>query len=91
MSLEDGEALAAVLPDGELLHSDYHFYLHAATLFKCGSLVCHDVQFSQLAISVADPEADTTELWYSVIKGFTDLATYEDAYSALIACPHERL
>lgn len=91
MSLEDNEALAAVLPGAELFYSDYHFYLHAASLFKSGSLVCHDVQFSQLAISVADTESDTTELWYSVIKGFTDLATYEDAYAALIACPHEKL
>lgn len=91
LSIEDSEALASVVPGAELFYSDFAFYLHAASLFKSGSLVCHDVHFSQLALSVAGPDADTTELWYSIIKGYTDLAGYDDAYASLIACPHERL
>lgn len=89
--MEDSEALAAVLPGGELFYSDYAFYLHVASLFKSGSLVSHNVHFSQLALSVAHAEADTTDLWYNVIKGHIDLALYEDAYASLVACPHEKL
>jgi nuclear pore complex protein Nup160 len=91
LSAEDNEALAAVLPGGEIFYSDYAFYLHAASLFKSGALVCHDVHFSQLALSVAHSEANTTDLWYSVVKGHIDLALYEDAYASLIACPYNKL
>jgi hypothetical protein len=91
LSVEDNEALAGVLPGAELFYSDFAFYLHAASLFKSSSLVCHDVHFSQLALSVAHPEADTIGLWHSVIKGHIDLALYEDAYASLIACPHDKL
>jgi nuclear pore complex protein Nup160 len=89
--MEDSEALASVLPGAELFYSDYAFYLHVASLFKSGSLVSQDVHFSQLALSVAHAEADTTELWYNVIKGHIDLALYDDAYASLVACPHVRL
>jgi len=89
--VEDNEALAGVLPGAEIFYSDYTFYLHAASLFKSGSLVCHDVHFSQLALSVAHPEADTAGLWHSIIKGHIDLALYEDAYASLIACPYDKL
>ncbi len=34
---------------------------------------------------------DTTLLWSNVIKGLTDLGQYEDAYTALISAPYERL
>jgi nuclear pore complex protein Nup160 len=91
LSAEDNEALASVLPGAEIFYSDYAFYLHAASLFKSGSLVCHDVHFSQLALSVAHSEADVVDLWHSVIKGQIDLALYEEAYASLIACPHDKL
>lgn len=91
LSAEDHEALAGVLPGAETFYSDYAFYIHAASLFKSGSLVCHDVHFSQLALSVALPEAETMDLWYSVIKGYIDLTLYEDAYSSLMTCPHGKL
>jgi nuclear pore complex protein Nup160 len=89
--VEDHEALAGVLPGAETFYSDYAFYIHASSLFKSSSLVCHDVRFSQLALSVALPEAETADLWYSVIKGYIDLALYEDAYASLITCPHDKL
>ncbi|KAF7980886.1 hypothetical protein HWV62_36059 [Athelia sp. TMB] len=91
LSLEDKEALASVLPGAELFYSEYAFFLHVASLFKSSSLVYHDVHFSQLALSFDHPEADTTELWHGVIKGNIELALYDDAYSSLIACPHDRL
>lgn len=91
LSVEDKEALAGVLPAAEIFYSDYAFYHHAASLFKLGSAVCYEVRFSQLALSVAPAEADTIELWYGVIKGHIDLALYEDAYTSLVACPHNKL
>jgi len=91
LSAEDNEALAGVLPEAEMFYSDYAFYLHAASLFKSGSQVCHGVRFSQLALSVARPEDDTMDLWHCVIKGYIDLALYDDAYASLITCPHDKL
>lgn len=91
LSLEDREALASVLPGAELFYSEYAFFLHVASLFKSASLVCHDVYFSQLALSFGHPEADTADLWHGVIKGNIELGRYDDAYSSLVACPNDRL
>lgn len=30
-------------------------------------------------------------LWQTVIKGLTDSGLYDDAYTALTACPYEKL
>ena len=60
-------------------------------LFKAALSTYHDVFFTQFALSVAAPGLDTTALWHNVIKGLTDLAQYEDAYTALISGPYERL
>lgn len=91
LSLEDKEALASVLPGAELFYSEYAFFLHVASLFKAASLVCHDVHFSQLALSFGHPEADTIDLWHGVIKGNIELGLYDDAYSSLVVCPNDRL
>ncbi|KAJ7477151.1 nucleoporin Nup120/160-domain-containing protein [Mycena galericulata] len=90
LSPEDHEALSFVLPASDPFDSAFFFYLHASKLFKMASLVQHEVQFAQLALSVAPPEADTSPLWNTIIKGYTDLSLYEDAYSSLIATPYER-
>lgn len=54
------------------------------------SLVQHEVLFAQLALSVPPPDEDTAALWYTVIKGYTDLSLFDDAYSSLIATPYEK-
>jgi nuclear pore complex protein Nup160 len=87
---EDEDALAVVLPGAELFTSQFSFYLHVSALFKSCGLVQHEVLLSQLALSVAPPTTDTTALWYSVIKGYTDLGLYQDAYASLITTPHEK-
>jgi hypothetical protein len=91
LSAEDGQALSGVLPGAKLFDADFSFYLNTAALFKTASDVDHEVLFSQLALSVAPPDQDTTPLWYTVIKGLTDLALYEDAYAALVSVPYEKL
>jgi nuclear pore complex protein Nup160 len=47
--------------------------------------------FSQLALSVAPPDTDTTGLWTNVIKGNIALGLFDDAYAALIVSPYEKL
>ncbi|PCH41595.1 hypothetical protein WOLCODRAFT_100880 [Wolfiporia cocos MD-104 SS10] len=91
LSLEDKAALAAVLPGAQLFESEFDFYLHVAALFRAASDTCHDVSFSQLALSVAPPIADTTSLWRGVIRGLTDLGLYQDAYASLVATPYDRV
>ncbi|KAI0334875.1 hypothetical protein GY45DRAFT_1317953 [Cubamyces sp. BRFM 1775] len=88
---EDQQALAGVLPSEKLFPTQFDFYLHVADLFKAALSTYHDVSFTQLALSVAPPGLDTMALWHSVIKGLTDLGRYEDAYTALVSAPYERL
>ncbi|KAJ7499350.1 nucleoporin Nup120/160-domain-containing protein [Mycena latifolia] len=90
LSSEDHEALSFVLPASDPFDSAFFFYLHVSKLFKMASLVQHEVSFAQLALSVAPPEADTSSLWSTIIKGYTDLSLYDDAYSSLIATPYEK-
>lgn len=88
--MEDAEALSSVLPSSQPpIDSLYSFYLYAANLFR-NNFTYHEVRFSQLAIQVAPAGADTTPLWNTVVKGFTDLALYEDAYASAMAIPFER-
>ncbi|KAI0038000.1 hypothetical protein FA95DRAFT_1684755 [Auriscalpium vulgare] len=91
ISFEDAEALSAVLPGAQLFDSIFGFYLHASSLFKSAGLVDYEVHFSRLALSVAPPSWDSTDLWYSIIKGKTDLGYWDDAYSSLMAAPSEKL
>ena len=91
LSFEDADALAAVLPGGQLFDSMFGFYLHASTLFKSASLTDYDVHFAQLALSNAPPDWDTTDLWSTVIRGATDLGYWDDAYAALMSTPHDSL
>nr|GAT46227.1 predicted protein [Mycena chlorophos] len=87
---EDNETLSIVLPAPETPTTAFLFYLHAAKLFKTASLVQYEVSFTQFALSVAPPDADTSSLWATVIKGYTDLSLYDDAYAGLIATPYPR-
>lgn len=91
LSLEDREALAAVLPGAELFDSPFTFYLHAASLFKAEAVVTYEVSFTRLALSVVPAGVSTVMLWQTAIKGLTDLGLYDDAYTALISCPYEKL
>ncbi|KAJ7781667.1 nucleoporin Nup120/160-domain-containing protein [Mycena metata] len=83
-------ALSFVLPATDPFDTAFFFYMHAAKLFKMASLVQHEVSFTQLALSVAPLDTDTSALWNTIIKGYTDLSLYDDAYSSLIATPYEK-
>lgn len=91
LSFEDADALAAVLPGGQLFDSMFGFYLHASSLFKSASFTDHDVHFARLAISNAPPDWDTNDLWSTTIRGTTDLGYWDEAYAALMATPHDML
>ncbi|KAF7301595.1 hypothetical protein MIND_00725000 [Mycena indigotica] len=90
LSSEDHETLYYVLPTSEAPDSAFTFYLHAAKLFKAAALVQYEVSFTQMALSVAPLDVDTSPLWATVIKGYTELSLYDDAYSALVATPHDK-
>ena len=89
--LEDKNAFSAVLPNASLLDSDFSFYLHLRELFRTASVTHHEVRASQLALSVAPPGDDTSELWYRVVKGLTELGAFDDAYATLAASPYDKL
>ncbi|KAK2466397.1 hypothetical protein APHAL10511_002039 [Amanita phalloides] len=89
ISVEDYEALMAVLPASEHLDSKFKFYAHAAALFKQRGSVRHDVVFARLAITEAPDHADTASLWSSVIEGYIELGMYPCAYSSLMCLPYE--
>ncbi|KAF8165109.1 nucleoporin Nup120/160-domain-containing protein [Crassisporium funariophilum] len=89
LTFEDSDALNSILPNSQPIDSLYSFYLFAAELFR-NSFVHHEVLFSQLAIQVAPPGADTSRLWNTVAAGLTDLALYEDAYASVMAMPYEK-
>jgi nuclear pore complex protein Nup160 len=74
-----------------MFESEFQYYLHLCELYKAASLTYYEVKVSQLALSVAPPEADTMDLWNRIIKGFTDLGSYDEAYSALVVSPHKKL
>lgn len=87
----DLRSLKAVLPVNSFFKSDFEYYLHVAELFRNASIVQHDVTFSQHALAVAPEVSETSDVWANVIRGYSDLGSYEDAYSCLIASPHENL
>jgi nuclear pore complex protein Nup160 len=84
---EGQDSLKWVLPG---VDSQFSFYLHASAIFKTASLVHHEVLFAELAISIAPP-VDTSSLWYTVIKGHTDLGLFDEAYASLMSTPYEAL
>ncbi|KAK0206120.1 nucleoporin Nup120/160-domain-containing protein [Desarmillaria ectypa] len=90
MAAADKMVLSLVLTELEQLDDCYYFYIHAAGLFKSKSLVYQETVFTQLAISVAPSQIDTIALWATVIKGYTELALYDDAYAAWISTPNEK-
>ncbi|KAF9569446.1 hypothetical protein CPC08DRAFT_678255 [Agrocybe pediades] len=89
LTLEDSEALLAVLPPGLPVDSQYSFYLFAADLFR-HTFASYEVHFSKLAIQVAPPGTHTAPLWTAVVKGLIDLALYEDAYASVMSIPFEK-
>ncbi|KAH9943007.1 uncharacterized protein BXZ73DRAFT_87453 [Epithele typhae] len=80
VSVDDAEALAAVLPSGRLFTTQFERH-------KTRSLMClHTARAlghrQKLRHIIALAERD---------QGLTDLGEYEDAYSALVSTPYERL
>ena len=72
-----------------LFDSEFTFYIHASTIFRSSGLTEQEVSFVRLALSVTPRDVDTSELWFSLIRGYVDLGYYEDAYSAIIATPYD--
>jgi hypothetical protein len=90
ISRDDADALAAVLPDAEVFESDFHFYAHIADVFAKAYETYWEVYFIQTALTVlSEPRYDASPLWFRLIRGYIDLAQYDDAYSAIMAAPHE--
>lgn len=79
-----------MLPGAILFDSEFSYYLHAAGLFKSVGLVYQETMFAQLALSVASQDVDTSALWLTVIRGYIDLALYDDAYAALLSTPYDK-
>jgi len=75
------------MPSSETLDSAHAFYIHVSEMFRKHSLVYYEVLFAQLAISSAPPDVDTSSLQSTVIKGYTDLGRYDDAYAAFLVTP----
>ena len=86
LTLEDSDALTAVLPVGHATDSQYSFYLFAADLFR-NTYIHYGVVFSQLALQCAPPGTDTGSVWSDVVKGLMDLGSYEDAYATIMSMP----
>ncbi|KAK1217352.1 hypothetical protein PQX77_019987 [Marasmius sp. AFHP31] len=82
---EDREALEQVMPSNQMFASAYEFYLYTATLFKSSANLYHEVSFTQQALSCASSGRDTTPLWLTIVKGYTELGMYEDAYGAWLS------
>ncbi len=91
ISLEDREALAAVLPGTRLFLSDFEYYIHIAETFRAAGLTAYEVQYSRYALSSAPKGTNTLDLWAAMFKGYTDLGFFEDAYMTLITTPYVEL
>lgn len=89
MKLEDRDALQAVL-DFSQAGTLFSFYCHCAHLFKTKSLLYREIAFTQLALSAATEEASDPMMWSTIIKGYTDLGFFDDAYSIWTVTPSEQ-
>lgn len=92
MVLSDAQqSLDAVLPSG-CCQSECAYYLHIAELFKRAGMTSHEVRFLRLALSVWPEGGELDEVsqntWSSIIKGYSGLGLYDDAYCCLISSPH---
>jgi len=90
MTLEDSSALATVLPNSQVMDSEYNYYLFAAELFR-NEYVYHEVKFSKLALQVSPAGVDTGPLWKTIVKGLADLGLYEEAYATFMQISSEVL
>lgn len=87
---EDVEPLQMVLPATQPIESEFAYYVYVSELFKAHLQIRYQVQFAQLAISSAPAGVDTSSLWSIVIKGYSELGHYEEAYATINAMPFER-
>jgi hypothetical protein len=81
--LEDMQALKAMVN----VDSDFAFYKHVAFVIFKDTWTDWKVIFSQMALSVAPPNLEKTDLWNAVVDGNIDLGQYDEAYAALVAAP----
>ena len=94
VTFNDADALVAVLPAAASFASaECDYYLHVAELCSNVNLTLSEVHFTKLALSVWPEGDDSSEAsaaaWDAIIRGYTNLALYEDAYSALISSSHD--
>jgi nuclear pore complex protein Nup160 len=90
MTLEDSNAFATVLPNSQIMDSEYNYYLFVAGLFR-HEYVYYEVKFSKLALQVSPAGVDTGPLWKTIVKGLGDLGLYEEAYATLMQISSEIL
>ena len=84
------QALVAVFPAAVDIDSMSGYYRHISTLFESLSLHSKVVSFCKLAIDNSAAE-DTKDMWFKVLRGYVELALYEEAYMALVETPFEDL
>lgn len=91
LPIEDLEALDACFPNG-CLHSECDYYLHVSGLFKKAGMLAQEVHFLKLALAVWPKGQELLEIssstWNAIIKGYSDLGLYDDAYCYLLSSPH---
>lgn len=86
---DDRDALQSVLPASQMFESAFSFYRYNASLFKSNSLQYHEVIFTQLALSVAPADVDTSALWHTLVRGYIDLGLFDEAYASWISTPSD--
>lgn len=90
LSGEDERALHFVTRSTGSLH-EHSYYKWVATMLEKVGYNPESVRFYKLAIELAPPEEETSELWRKVITGYTELNMFEDAYMALVTAPYESM
>lgn len=91
LSTEDAQTLAQILKRDRPFSQPADFYDFVAHLFEAKSLTQHYIEFTQLAISVSEPDVDTSIHWQDVITGYIKLGLYDDAYAAWVATPYNHM
>ena len=72
------------------IESQYAFYVYAAELFR-PLHTYQDVKFNRLALQVAPPGTDTSQLWKIIVKGLMNLGLYREAYATAMTTPFDVL
>jgi len=84
---EDRETLETILINPGSLDSLFLYFSDLALRFSNLDLVSA-ARYARLALDSAPPDALTRSIWEMIIQAKIQLCLFEDAYSALMECPH---